>query len=70
NRHTFSLMLRNNLESGFKRGAVEAGWSFPLWKYKYFKGYMQYFSGYGESMIDYNRYVNRIGIGILLSDFL
>ncbi len=70
NQHTFSLMLRNNLESGFKRGAVEAGWSFPLWRYKYLKGYIQYFSGYGESMIDYNRYVNRIGIGILLSDFL
>ena len=69
-RQTFSLMLRNNLESSFKRGAVEASWSFPIWEYKYFKGYMQYFSGYGESMIDYNRYVNRIGLGILLSDFL
>ena len=68
--NTFSLMLRNNLESGFSRGAIEAGWSFPLWKYKYFKGYVQYFSGYGESLIDYNRYVNRLGFGILLSDFL
>lgn len=68
--HTLSLMLRNNLESGFKRGAVEAGWSFPLWRYPYFKGYLQYFSGYGESLIDYNRYVNRFGIGILLNDYL
>ena len=68
--HTFSLMLRNNLESGFSRGAVEAGWSFPLWKYDYVKGYVNYFSGYGQSLIDYNHYVNSIGVGFLLTDIL
>ncbi|HEY5776230.1 MAG TPA: phospholipase A [Xanthomonadales bacterium] len=70
NEQVFSLMSRNNLESGFDRGAVELGWSFPLWNYPYLKGYVQYFRGYGESLIDYNRHVNRIGIGISLIDWL
>ncbi|THB78379.1 MAG: phospholipase [Desulfobulbaceae bacterium] len=70
NDHTFTLMSRNNLESGFSHGAVEVGWSFPLFDYPFLKGYMQYFSGYGESLIDYNNYVNRIGFGILLTDLL
>jgi phospholipase A1 len=70
NGHVFSLMSRNNLESGFDRGAVEAGWSFPLHKYPYLKGYIQYFYGYGESLVDYDRRVNRIGIGIALTDWL
>ncbi len=68
--HVFSAMSRNNLESGFDNGAVELGWSFPLGKYPYLKGYLQYFRGYGESLIDYNEHVNRIGIGILLTDWL
>jgi len=70
NDHVFSFMTRNNLESGFSEGAVELGWSFPIFNYPYLKGYLQYFSGYGESMIDYNRYVNRLGAGILLTDLL
>lgn len=68
--HVFSAMSRNNLESGFSEGAVELGWSFPLWSYPYLKGYVQYFTGYGESLIDYDQYVNRIGIGIALTDWL
>lgn len=70
NDHVFTLKSRNNLESGFSNGAVEFGWSFPLWGYPYFKGYVQYFSGYGESLIDYDKYVNRIGVGLLLTDLL
>lgn len=70
NEQVFTLMSRNNLESGFSKGAVELGWSFPIFNYPYLKGYLQYFSGYGESLIDYNRYVNRLGVGILLTDLL
>jgi len=69
-KHTFSLMSRNNIESGFDRGAVELGWSFPLGSSRDLKGYVQIFSGYGESLIDYNRSVNRIGIGVVLADWL
>lgn len=70
NEQVFSMMSRNNLESGFDRGAFEFGWSFPLWKYPYLKGYIQYFRGYGESLIDYNHRVSRIGIGVSLTDWL
>lgn len=68
--HVFGLMSRNNLESGFSKGAVELSWSFPLFDYPYFKGYIQYFSGYGESLIDYDSYANTIGFGISISDWL
>lgn len=68
--HVFTLMTRNHLESGFDRGALELSWSFPLFRYPYLKGYLQYFNGYGESLIDYDNRVNRIGLGISLTDWL
>ncbi len=67
NDHEFSMILRNNLRSENK-GAVELGWSVPI--YGNIKGYMQYFNGYGESLIDYNISQERIGLGILISDIL
>ena len=70
NGHVLSLMSRNQLESGFDEGAVEIGWSFPVFDYPYLRGYVQYFNGYGESLIDYNNKVNRIGVGISLTDWL
>lgn len=66
-RHQFSMMVRNNLDFSENRGAVELGYSFPLTKKM--KGYVQYFNGYGESLIDYNRYQERIGVGIKLTDW-
>lgn len=66
--NTFSLMLRNNVTSGFRFGTVEATWSFPL--KKYVKGYIQAFSGYGQSLIEYDHYTNSIGIGVILNDVI
>ncbi|RDH83017.1 MAG: phospholipase [endosymbiont of Galathealinum brachiosum] len=68
--HTFNFMSRNNIESKFERGATELSWSFPIGKRKDLRAYIQVFSGYGESLIDYNQSVNRVGFGISLSDWL
>lgn len=68
--HVLSMMLRNQLESGFDKGAVELGWSIPLFNYPYLKAYIQYFYGYGESLIDYDHKVNRIGVGISITDWI
>lgn len=65
--HRLSVMLRNNLNPDDNRGALELGWTFPL-NHK-LKGYVQYFNGYGESLIDYNRYQERFGVGIKISDW-
>jgi len=69
-RNTFAVMSRNNLESGFDKGAVEATWSFPLGNYKYLKGYIQGFTGYGQSLIDYDSKETSIGIGFAVTDVL
>ena len=68
NEQTISATWRNNLDFNNNRGAIQIDYSFPLTKRV--KGYVQYFNGYGESLIDYNRSVSRIGMGIALTDWL
>lgn len=66
-KHTASIMLRNNFHSP-NYGAVEVNWSFPMTRRV--KWFVQYFNGYGESLIDYNARVNRLGIGVAFTDWL
>jgi phospholipase A1 len=60
NGNDYSALIRRNFST--ERGAVQLGWAFPL--AGHFKGYVQYFSGYGQSMIDYNYYQNSLGLGV------
>lgn len=62
------VMLRNNLRRGENRGAVQLNYTFPLTSR--FKGIFQVFSGYGDSLINYDDYQNRVSLGILLTDTL
>ncbi|MDR1975765.1 MAG: phospholipase A [Campylobacteraceae bacterium] len=64
--HVFKLLLRNNFDFSDNRGAVQADWTFSLWQNGLF-GYVQYFDGYGESLIDYNRRTRRLGLGFSFS---
>ncbi|RXJ79242.1 phospholipase A [Arcobacter sp. F2176] len=66
--HTFKLLLRNNLKfDDSNKGFAQFNWSFPLWGSKNTFGFVQLSSGYGDSLIDYNKEVNRISFGISLS---
>ena len=66
--HFFSLVLRSNLNFWNFHGAAQADWSFPL--YRQLKGYVQVFTGYGESLIDYNHYQTTVGAGFLLFNWM
>ena len=65
--NSFSLMGRGNVNTG--KGAAQLTWATrpllgPL------RGYVQVFTGYGESMIDYNWRQTTFGIGVTLNDRL
>ncbi len=64
-RNAYSLLLRNNFKSP-NRGAMKLNWSFPL--VGRLKGYVQYFNGYGESLIDYNYRQQTLGLGVSLTE--
>ncbi|WP_245720593.1 phospholipase A [Microbulbifer yueqingensis] len=64
NGHSVSMMLRNNLRSD-NHGAFELRWGFPLGSRV--RGYVKYFTGYGESLIDYDEAVNTLGVGFELA---
>lgn len=66
--YSIDVMIRNNLNVSDNRGALRVGFTFPLWNR--FKGYVQYFNGYGESLVDYNQHTQSLGVGIILTNWL
>ena len=69
--HTFELLLRNNLRfDKTNKGAAEFNWTFPLPEFIASKntfGLFQLFHGYGQSLIDYDREITNVGIGVAFS---
>lgn len=66
-RDTFAyILLRNNLNFKHNKGAVEINAGFDLFDNGVF-WFVQYFNGYGESLIDYQRYINKLGIGFVVA---
>jgi phospholipase A1 len=68
NDNLISITSRNNIESHFSKGSVSATWSFPL--FGRFKGYIRAFTGYGNSLIEYDVYTTTFGVGLTVTDFL
>lgn len=68
NGHEFGMMLRHSLRGGDRsHGAVRLSWSFPM--AGNLRGYLEAFSGYGESLIDYNHNATYLGVGISLLEW-
>ncbi len=64
--HAFTLQLRHSLRSGARsRGSAQLEWVFPLTGALH--GYLQVFSGHGESLVDYNLSQTKIGLGVTIA---
>jgi phospholipase A1/A2 len=61
--HKAALMLRGNPGAGY--GAVELRYSAPFSDWAFWT--LHLWHGYGESLIDYNRSVTRVGAGFMLA---
>ncbi len=68
-KHLFELTLKNNLKFDEEnKTSAKLDYTFPLTNSNQDTfGYLQIFHGYGDSLIDYDKKINRIGFGISLS---
>lgn len=57
-------LMRNNLKTSNNKGSIELNLSYPI--SERYELLMQYFNGYGDSLVDYNRHQQRIGFGVQL----
>ncbi len=62
-KNVLTVLLRNNFQG---KGAIDTSYTYPIYNNSLFL-YIKGFAGYGESLIDYNNYVEKIGIGVSIS---
>jgi phospholipase A1/A2 len=68
NSHQISARIRHSLRSSDdSRGSVKLDYSYPC--FDRLRCHAQIFSGYGESMIDYNHRTTTLGLGIALLEW-
>jgi phospholipase A1 len=60
-------LLRNNLKTSDNKGSIELNLSYPI--SSRYNLLLQYFNGYGDSLIDYNSHQQRVSLGIQLAFF-
>lgn len=66
--HEIGTLCRYNFGAGGKnRGAIDAHWSYPFLNSENTFWYAKLFSGYGESLIDYDRSVTKVLFGFSFS---
>jgi len=66
--HEIGSLFRYNFGSGGKnRGAINAHWSYPFLNSENTFWYAKLFSGYGESLIDYDHSVTKVMFGFSFS---
>ncbi|WP_406608821.1 phospholipase A [Agarivorans sp. JK6] len=64
-RHRLSFLGRNNFKKENK-GALDLRWSYGI--SQELALYLKYFNGYGESLIDYNKHNQSLGIGFAINN--
>lgn len=69
-RATAALAWRTGA-GAFPRGSLQFDWTYPVDRDQPsgLRWYVQLFSGYGETLLDYNRRQNSIGVGVTLFQF-
>lgn len=63
-KHLLDIKLRNNFSG---KGALESNYSYPISSRDDLFFYLKFFNGYGESLIDYDNHIKKIGIGFSIS---